>query len=407
MFFKHLKKDINLLELNNYYMDFKKRQELSYQIFSPSAPIENPDLFIGRIKQLEMIRDMVEERGQHAIMFGKRGVGKTSVANIITAIFTNVLVSKVTCNRDDTFYSIWEKAFEKIQFVDKQKNIGFTSEEIEYFTSLRLPENRKIDPTTIQSMLYNSDMLTLFIFDEFDNVTDDKTKEMMADTIKALSDNVPVTSILIIGISDSIDKLIGEHPSIERCIKQINVPEMSQQESHELINNYLNILKMSIDDRIRTKIIEYASGYPHYMHLLCKFAVKEAIYDQKDYISEKHFDEAVKLSIENSNYSLNQAFNVAISSASSTNQFRDVMAATSIVETDEDDSFTPEEVVKVFNKITNKGIKKESIHYNLGMLCKPERGDILEKTGSSRNKKYRFKNPLMKAFVKLKLHLNE
>ena len=36
--------------------------------------------------------------------------------------------------------------------------------------------------------------------------------------------------------------------------------------------------------------------------------------------------------------------------------------------------------------------------------CATDAYKILEKTGSSQKRKYRFKNPLMKAFIKLKMH---
>jgi len=385
-------------------MTFEQKLDLVYTIFSPSSPIENPEMFIGRITEIEKIRDTIEERGQHAIMYGKRGVGKTSVANMVSNIFKNVIISKITCNRNDTYYSLWDKALRNIKFTGSEKMIGYTAKMQQYETSLRLPDKKKADAHTIEKILRDIPDYSLFIFDEFDTIQDAKSRMQMADTIKNLSDNVPNVTILLVGIADNITELIGQHPSIERCIKQIHIPLMSFENAIDIIENGMGILKMEIMPDIASKIALYASGYPHYIHQLCKFASKEAIYAKSNKVTNVHFNSAVQLSIENSDHSLNQAFEAAVAASSAHNQFKHVIIASTLVDTDHNDTFSPEQVIEVFNTITQKNLKLESINYNLGMLCKTERGDILQKTGNARNRRYKFRNPLMKAFIKLKLH---
>lgn len=64
--------------------------------FSPSAPITRKDLFAGRTKQLMQLIDAVTEPGQHAVIYGERGVGKTSMAAVCVEIFAPHAV-KVNC----------------------------------------------------------------------------------------------------------------------------------------------------------------------------------------------------------------------------------------------------------------------------------------------------------------------
>jgi hypothetical protein len=69
-------------------------QALSFQtgsIFTPGAPINEKDLFAGRSEQVEKIIDAVSQRGCHAILYGERGVGKTSLSNMISAFLANRL----------------------------------------------------------------------------------------------------------------------------------------------------------------------------------------------------------------------------------------------------------------------------------------------------------------------------
>lgn len=59
------------------------REEIA-TVFSPGAPIDEGELFAGRPDQIRELIDAGSQRGQHAIVFGERGVGKTSLANTFT-----------------------------------------------------------------------------------------------------------------------------------------------------------------------------------------------------------------------------------------------------------------------------------------------------------------------------------
>ena len=52
-------------------------------LFKPSAPIDKEDLFCGRSAQVRLVVDAINQIGQHAVIFGERGVGKTSVSQIL------------------------------------------------------------------------------------------------------------------------------------------------------------------------------------------------------------------------------------------------------------------------------------------------------------------------------------
>ena len=53
--------------------------------------------------------------------------------------------------------------------------------------------------------------------------------------------------------------------------------------------------------------------------------------------------------------------------------------------------------------VTGEAVTPKSLSYNLRRLCEEGKGAILTKVGESKNIRYRFRNPLMKVFVKLKL----
>ncbi|MFY9719669.1 MAG: ATP-binding protein [Candidatus Cybelea sp.] len=57
------------------------------EVFTPSSPIDSNDLFAGRRQQVTQIINAINQGGQHAGLYGERGVGKTSLANVIVGFW--------------------------------------------------------------------------------------------------------------------------------------------------------------------------------------------------------------------------------------------------------------------------------------------------------------------------------
>jgi Cdc6-like AAA superfamily ATPase len=78
-------------------------------VFTPAAPIDDEDLFRGRIEQLDMVIQSILRVGQHSIVYGDRGVGKTSLVNVVEPILqkagenTSIRAVRVTCDASDSF----------------------------------------------------------------------------------------------------------------------------------------------------------------------------------------------------------------------------------------------------------------------------------------------------------------
>ena len=81
-----------------------KWQELDVklsQVFSPATAIIRRDLFQGRRAIVRRLIDAVNQAGQHAIIYGERGVGKTSLASVLASFlkpFTSEEIISVRVN---------------------------------------------------------------------------------------------------------------------------------------------------------------------------------------------------------------------------------------------------------------------------------------------------------------------
>ena len=97
------------------------------KVFSPATPINSRDLFAGRTHQITQVGAAVHTRGQHAIIFGERGVGKTSLANILKELLSGekTIAAKVNCHNEDTYAMIWRNALAEIKFTWEEEGMGF------------------------------------------------------------------------------------------------------------------------------------------------------------------------------------------------------------------------------------------------------------------------------------------
>jgi Cdc6-like AAA superfamily ATPase len=96
-----------------------KRFEIN-QLFTPSTPVTVAELFAGRLDQMMRITDTIAETGRHAIVYGERGVGKTSLMQIVPFMVPNkvgrVRFCRVQAYPDSTFHSLFNAVFKKILF---------------------------------------------------------------------------------------------------------------------------------------------------------------------------------------------------------------------------------------------------------------------------------------------------
>lgn len=378
------------------------------EMFSPSAPIVTKDLFFGRKEQLSRAVDAINEKGQHLVLYGERGVGKTSLANIFHDKLQGISTAKIVCNRDDTFELLWKKMLRRISFVSRTPGMGFTAvaREREYQMDLFLSREGTVDPNDLLLIFEKLNQTILFIFDEYDSIQDPKVISKMADLLKAISDSAPQVTVMIVGITDNVNALIGNHPSIERCMKQIRLPRMSNLELAEIVENGICGLELAMDERIKHTLIRFSQGFPHYTHLLAKYACQWAIRCEDREVSKKHFDLAIADAIENAHESIREAFQRATYSAKRDSIFEQVVYASALAEEDEHGTFRAADLIGPLRRITGRELPLASFTYHLGKLSKEERGTILQKfrIASGNTYCFRYRNPLLKAYILLRLY---
>jgi hypothetical protein len=318
-------------------------ESLSYRagtVFTPASPVTEESLFAGRIEELRRILDAVNQRGQHAIVFGEPGVGKTSLSWIISTKIrqpgTDLLTPRVNCDSADDYTSLWRKVLSEIDLIQERPAIGFQfsifKDTVKAADTLPSPAG----PDDIRRMLtlLSGSASVVVVIDEFDRISDGQTRRAMADTIKTLSDNIVPATLVIVGVADNVEQLITEHRSIERALVQIQMPRMSRRELHQVIEKGLARLGMTIEDDANRNIAILTQGLPHYAHLIGLHSARAALEAHTLTVSMPYVEHAIRQAVGDVQHSIKSAYFKATASNQSDNIFAHVLLACALAKTD-------------------------------------------------------------------------
>jgi len=352
--------------------------------FTPGSPIDSLAVFSGRIEEVRDILNVLGQRGQHVALYGERGVGKTSIASILAEALEQrprgrkPRSARVGCSSRDNFQSIWRTIFKKLE--------------------IDAPED-EITPESIYGHLTGLQDRTLIVIDELDRLDDMEGLSLLSDTIKMLSDNPVKAMIVLVGVADSIDDLVGDHKSVARALRQVRIPRMKTSELEGIVDKGLGKLGLKISPDDRSRIARLSEGLPHYTHALALYASERAIENDRDAINSDDIAAATDLVVKKSQHTTLSAFNRATRSAHKDVLYEKVLLACALAKKDELGLFTAGNVVKPLSIIMGKQYDIPAFARHLKKFTSDERGKILQKHGEARRFFYRFDDPMMQPFV--------
>jgi Cdc6-like AAA superfamily ATPase len=369
------------------------------ELFAPATPIDERDLFAGRIEKIDEMSEAVLERGRHVILYGERGVGKTSLTNIFHKILQrptrNIFAVRIQCDQSDTFESIWSRAFHEfsVQYEGEVKR-----------TRLSEFVGENLFPDDIRRLLnmFPPTELPIAIFDEFDRIRDPEVRLLMANTIKSLSDFASRATIIIVGVSDDVTSLIGEHGSIGRNLSQIRMPRMSNSELKEIVDKRVKLLGMRVTEGAKWKIVLLSRGLPTYAHHLGRHSTLSCLVERKLLIEESHVNEAVSNVLDQMQESCRYDYEKAVHS-NKANLYREVLLACALIEkTDDAGYFLPSQITEPLSRTIGRPVEIANFHPHLAKFTEIERGAVLEKMGRPRAYRFRFRDPLLQPYIIMK-----
>ena len=375
--------------------------------FSPGAPINQSTLFAGRQAELESISDAVVQRGLHVVVFGERGVGKTSLTNVLPEFMDQAgigdfTVGRVNCDSGDTFRTLWHKVLREVTVSIAVPSAGLRASPQEHL--LTLNETLGADPgqEDIRYLLQRVGQRLILVFDEFDRIRQPTAGREMANVIKSLSDHLVDVTVVLVGVADTVDDLVREHQSIDRCLVQVRMPRMSGGELEDILGRGYAHVGMTVLPDAALLIAYLSQGLPHFTHLLGLAAGRAAIEQRAREVDATHVVAAVRAAVHQTQHSIASDYTRATSTQRQNSLFRQVFLACALAETDPLGFFGAADVRAPLSAIMGKRYEIPSFARHLDQFCQAARGPALQRSGAPRHYRYRFVNPLLQPYVVLR-----
>jgi len=248
--------------------------------FTPARPISKPGMFAGRTTVLRTLIQSIEDQQLHVVIYGERGIGKTSLLHILDEIARDAryIVRYSSCGEDVEFSEFFRAIMRDIPLL-YHSDFAPTSEDIEKGGSLAdlLPDGQVTVADVSDVFAKLSSTRVLLLLDEFDRAHAPSFRRSIAELIKNLSDRSVRVQLVISGVASNLTELIEHIPSIRRNILGLQVPNMTDAEIHELISNGEAVCGLKYDAAALDAITVVAHGSPYIASLICQLAGIQAL----------------------------------------------------------------------------------------------------------------------------------
>lgn len=361
-----------------------RRIALVAQAFTPGGPINQLRLFQGRTSQIQDVASAVVQAGQHVALYGERGVGKTSLANIIAELFEasdlpQIRAARVNCNSDDSFADLWRNIYRELDI--PHDGIPLSPEDVRYTLA------RESVPAVI-------------VIDELDRFDDDESLSLLADLIKSLSDhNVPSTLVMV-GVAESIDELMGEHESIARSLVKVRMPRMSRRELIQILEEGWPRAGLTATEEAEARITILSRGLPHFTHLLALHAGQRAVQNDRSEVTLADVNASIPTAV--SKHVVEGDYLRAVRTSHSDTLYRPVLVACALAPQDQFGYFPAGAVREPLRVIAGRRIEIPQFARHLSQFLESDRGSPLQRIGVKRRYVYRFRDPILQTYAILR-----
>ncbi|ABD71091.1 hypothetical protein Rfer_3382 [Rhodoferax ferrireducens T118] len=390
------------------------------KVFTPHAPVKIQELLFGRSAALKQLINQIHTPGAFPILFGDRGVGKTSIAMIVLTLVElsmrekgNVYIDSKRCSSKETLISIFGKLLQKcgmdLELIESTQtsesgggagiHAGFIKADIgakRTNTQKHGAAFKNVTPSTIAELILANLDCGLLIIDETDAIEDDQVKYQLAEIVKLLSDGHSKFKIMLVGVAELSSTLTAGHPSIGRCAVETKLDLMADAEIQQIVKTGAVRIKpaMDFDREVVKRIAQLSGGYPYFTHLCALKCVEDALRENRKFIRIHHLPSALKSAALEAEQTLRAQFETATSSAT-TGMFRVVVDAASRFGSE---NFSAADLRAKIENISTHHITQGALNNLFKKLVSDNHARILHRVAKGT---YRFSDPRMPSYVKI------
>lgn len=286
--------------------DVVRRRIALREALGASQPVIGRDHFAGRHDALRQLISAIEQQRLHVVVYGERGIGKTSLSHVFaeTAREARYLVLYGSCGTEAKFDTMFRSFAARIPRL-YHKSVLPNSAEAERGDNLNMLLPDDFGPRELAELF--SDVVgtrVIIILDEYDRVLDVSFRRDVAELIKNLSDRAARVQLVLTGVAQNLDELIGYAPSIRRNIVGLPMRPMNAGEVRELLGIGERAADIVYDNDATRLITTIAGGSPYLVRLISHQAGMVALDNAADTVSEDHAKSAVERVLTDWNASL-------------------------------------------------------------------------------------------------------
>lgn len=269
--------------------------------FTPAHPVLDPQMFSGRGRVLESMIRAVEDRRLHLVIYGDRGVGKTSLLHMlaIAAREARYIVVYVSCGATSDFNETFRAVASEIPLLF-HAGVSPVSSSTEAGTTLSdlLGEGRISPRRFADAAAKLTGTRVLIILDEFDRTERSEFRRDVAELIKTLSDLSARVQILVAGVAADLTGLMDYVPSIRRSLSALQISAMDEDEVRELIANGERASGLIFESEAKEFTLTAVQGSPYLANLLCHMAGMIALEQKRGRVTAADVGEALDEAID-------------------------------------------------------------------------------------------------------------
>lgn len=376
--------------------------------FTPSKPIQAYTHLKGRDEEVQHILGTITTAGQHCMIYGERGIGKSSLALSTleggreAGVFTQPFFLK-RCDNKTKFKDIIEKPIIHLdeEYAAQKKEVttktGVGLNLLKLFRADIAVEEKiiieKQDLTASKVCQAFSELEGVLLIDEFD-VVEDSVKHEVAELIKQLSDSNSKLKILLVGIASDGASLIAGHQSVNRCLHEIKLSRIEDKYLYEIISTGESGLGITFEKDVKDKIVEISNGFPYFTHLIGKEAAEVALAEATDPIGQPILARALEKAVINTEGQLKRAYDDAVTS-SRTSVYPSILYAAAKFA---DNRFTIQDWIAQIKEDTGKQYNNNGMSNYIGRFTREDKGQILTKAARG---VYKITDPRMPSYIRM------
>ena len=238
------------------------------EAFTPTRPRAGRRALVGRHAELTIALQALTDEAAHVVLYSERGRGKTSLANLVVERLRRggVIVGRHACDAASDFDQIIRGL---LRDLPASLLPGDDTGAADGDGCLGVLPQGKLLPADIAAIPGRlSCNKIVFVVDEFDRVQDEVTRTRLADTIKMLSDRGDRLLFMIVGVSTTLEHILGQHPSIERNITSLHLPLLTDDEIAEMLTRGGHAIGVTFTDAACVRVAGVARGMPYMAQLM-------------------------------------------------------------------------------------------------------------------------------------------